>query len=163
MPYTPVATDYTQPADAGVKASTAAAEFRTLKQYIQQTVLPAIALLAPIASPTFTGTLTAANIIDSGAITVGGNASIAGALTLTGALTVGGSAAFTVSPTAPTPAFGDSSTKVATMAALAAAGLTTALPGVASGVGLGITSDGTQAFWGNSAAASLAILNFIGA
>ena len=39
MPYTPDATDTAQPADAGVKASTAAAEFRTLKAYIKNTLL----------------------------------------------------------------------------------------------------------------------------
>ena len=39
MPYTPDATDIAQPADAGVKASTAAAEFRTLKAYIKNTLL----------------------------------------------------------------------------------------------------------------------------
>ena len=39
MPYAPDATDTAQPADAGVKASTAAAEFRTLKAYIKNTLL----------------------------------------------------------------------------------------------------------------------------
>jgi hypothetical protein len=37
------------------------------------------------------------------------------------------------------------------------------VPGVATGAGLSLTSDGTSAFWGMSAANSLAVLNFLGA
>jgi hypothetical protein len=39
MPYTPDATDVAQPANTGVAASTAAAEFRALKTYIRDVIL----------------------------------------------------------------------------------------------------------------------------
>ena len=48
MSYTPDATEVTQPADTGVLAATAAAEFRTLKVYLHDVILAAIALKAPI-------------------------------------------------------------------------------------------------------------------
>lgn len=61
MPYTPSATDTSQPADTGVLASTAAAEFRTLKTYLAAqlaSIASSLGLKAPLAGPTFTGTVT---------------------------------------------------------------------------------------------------------
>ena len=37
MPYTPSATDVTNPTDTGIKASTAPAEFRAVKTYLAGT------------------------------------------------------------------------------------------------------------------------------
>ena len=51
MAYTPDATNSAAPADAGIQASTAAAEFRAIKVYY----LAQFALRAPLASPIFTG------------------------------------------------------------------------------------------------------------
>jgi hypothetical protein len=51
MAYSPDATNSAQPADTGVQAATAAAEFRAIKTYY----LAQFALKAPLASPTFTG------------------------------------------------------------------------------------------------------------
>lgn len=145
MPYTPLATDTTQPADTGVKASSAAAEFRTLKLYMRDILLAGINLKAPLASPTFTGTVTANNV------------------DVDGTLHAKAASVFDVSPAVPTPPFGDATTKVATMEALAAMAITTALPGAGTGAGLSLTSDGTTAFWGMSAANSLAVFNYLGA
>jgi hypothetical protein len=145
MPYTPLATETTQPADTGVKASSAAAEFRTLKVYMRDILLAGINLRSPIASPIFTGTVTAA------------------ALDVDGALHAKAATVFDVSPTAPTPPFADATTKLATMEALAAATFATALPGAGTGKGLSLTSNGTSAFWGMSAANSLAVFNYLGA
>lgn len=47
MSYTPDATLVTQPADTGVLAATAAAEFRTIKTYMRDVLLAAINLKAP--------------------------------------------------------------------------------------------------------------------
>lgn len=59
MPYTADATDVANPTDAGVKASTAAAEFRTIKIYIRDVLLAGLVLKAPLASPALTGVPTA--------------------------------------------------------------------------------------------------------
>lgn len=138
MPYTPDATVVTQPDPATVKASTAALEFQTIKLYMRDVLLAGLALKAPIASPTFTGTSTHANI------------SVSGAAALTN-LTVSGSAAFTASPTVPNITAGDSSTKSANTAfvmnAIAAAVFAAVLPSQAGNAGKIVSTDGTNAGW----------------
>jgi len=69
MSYTPVATNYAQPGDT-VNISTAAAEFRTLKQYIQQTLVPLINASTNASSIT-TGTLTNIPIVYGTATAIG--------------------------------------------------------------------------------------------
>lgn len=54
MPYTPDATEITQPADVGVGASTAAAEFRAIKLYLRDVLLAGLSAKAPLVSPIFT-------------------------------------------------------------------------------------------------------------
>ena len=56
MPYTPDATDVTNPIDGTVKAATAAAEFRTIKLYLRDVLLAGLAGKAASVSPTFLGT-----------------------------------------------------------------------------------------------------------
>lgn len=65
----------------------------------------------PKANTTYTG-----NNTFSGTTTLSGTNTLSGSTTISGALSVTNSAAFTNSPTAPTPANGDNSTKVATTA-----------------------------------------------
>jgi hypothetical protein len=86
-------------------------------------------LRAPIASPTFTGTVT----IPAGAA-ISGYAPLA-------------SPAFTGIPTAPTASVGTNTTQIATMAALAAQALTSALPGQSGNDGGTITTNGAVASW----------------
>ena len=57
MPYTPDATDVTNPIEGTVKAVTAAAEFRTIKLYMRDVLLAGWALKAPLASPALTGSV----------------------------------------------------------------------------------------------------------
>lgn len=95
---------------------------------------------APIASPTFTGTVT----IPSGA-------SIAGFAPLA-------SPTFTGTPTAPTATVGTSTTQIATTAFVAATGLSTALPGQSGNAGKFITTDGTNASWVDPFAPGTAML-----
>lgn len=57
MPYTPDATDVTNPIEGTVKAVTAAAEFRTIKLYMRDVLLAGLALKAPLASPALTGSV----------------------------------------------------------------------------------------------------------
>ena len=106
-----------------------------------QTQLDALtAAKAPIASPTFTGTVT----IPSGA-------SIAGFAPLA-------SPTFTGTPTAPTATVGTSTTQIATTAFVAATGLSTALPGQSGNAGKFITTDGTNASWVDPFAPGTAML-----
>ena len=106
-----------------------------------QTQLDALtAAKAPIASPTFTGTVT----IPSGA-------SITGFAPLA-------SPTFTGTPTAPTATVGTSTTQIATTAFVAATGLSTALPGQSGNAGKFITTDGTNASWGDPFAPGTAML-----
>lgn len=58
MPYTPDATLVTQPADTGVAASTAAAEFRTLKLYLRDVILAGLAAKRASTDYTFAGSCT---------------------------------------------------------------------------------------------------------
>lgn len=95
---------------------------------------------APIASPTFTGTVT----IPSGA-------SIAGFAPLA-------SPTFTGTVTAPTATVGTSTTQIATTAFVAATGLSTALPGQSGNAGKFITTDGTNASWVDPFAPGTAML-----
>ena len=132
MPYTPDPTDVTQPIGATVKASTAAPEFRALKLYIRDTILNSLLSKAPLASPAFTGTATFQD------------------------------ASFTNSPLVPTPPLGDTSTKAANMAAIAAATFSAVLPAAAGNSGLSLVSNGVSAGYGISAAEALAIINFMG-
>lgn len=84
---------------------------------------------APIASPTFTGTVT----IPSGS-------SIAGYAQLA-------SPAFTGTPTAPTATAGTSTTQLATTAFVAATAFAPVLPGQTGNAGKRITTDGANASW----------------
>lgn len=59
MPYTPNATVVTEPADTGVAASTAAAEFRTLKLYLRDVILAGLALKRDTSNNIFTGSISA--------------------------------------------------------------------------------------------------------
>lgn len=138
MPYTPDATDVTNPADVGVQAATAAAEFRALKRYVRDSILAPLGTKAPSNNPVFTGTV---SMTDA---------------TLTGNIT------FSNSPVAPTPPFGDATNKLATMAAIAAASLSATVPGAATGRGMSITSDGISPYWGFSSAEAAAIMVFLG-
>lgn len=144
MPYTADATDVGQPTDSGVKASTAAAEFRTLKLYMRDVLLVGLTGKANSASPVFSGNATFDDV------------------TVTGDLTVPGTAAFVQSPTGPTPSAGDDSTKLATTEFVTNAALSTTLPGIPGAYGQEITSDGTQALWGFSAGSALGIFKFFG-
>lgn len=106
-----------------------------------QTQLDALtAAKAPIASPTFTGTVT----IPSGA-SIDGFAPLA-------------SPTFTGTPTAPTATVGTSTTQIATTAFVAATGLSTALPGQSGNAGKFITTDGTNASWVDPFAPGTAML-----
>lgn len=106
-----------------------------------QTQLDALtAAKAPIASPTFTG-----------AVTIPSGASIAGFAPLA-------SPTFTGTPTAPTATVGTSTTQIATTAFVAATGLSTALPGQSGNAGKFITTDGTNASWGDPFAPGTAML-----
>lgn len=125
MPYTPDATDVGNPPDTGVKAATAAAEFRTVKLYMRDVLLAGVNGRAPINNPVFTGIVETADML------------------------VTGTANFNVSPRVPTPPFGDTSTKAATMAALAAVSFSAALPGQsAASYNQAPISDGTSALFG---------------
>lgn len=59
MPYTPVATNVTEPANTGVAASTAAAEFRALKLYMRDVLLAGIALKRDQSDHTFNSLINA--------------------------------------------------------------------------------------------------------
>ncbi len=59
MPYTPDATLVTQPADTGVAASTAAAEFRALKLYIRDVILADLNTKREQSDNTFTSSIVA--------------------------------------------------------------------------------------------------------
>lgn len=77
MPYTPLATDVTQPTNTGVLASTAAAEFRALKLYMRDVLLAGIDGKAGLAaSPVFTSPVTIASTLS-----VTGGASFGATLT----------------------------------------------------------------------------------
>lgn len=79
---------------------------------------------APLINPTFTGTVTASAANFSGAV------------------------AFTLSPTAPTPTSGDSSTKVATTAFVASTAFASSLPAMSAGTAnQTITNNGTVGSW----------------
>lgn len=73
MSYTPDATDTAAPADAGVLAATAAAEFRAIKAYMASVLLAGLALKAPITNASLVtpnlGTPSAGNL---GSCTVDG-------------------------------------------------------------------------------------------
>lgn len=84
---------------------------------------------APVASPTFTGTVT----IPSGAV-------IADYAPLN-------SPALTGTPTAPTATTGTSTTQLATTAFVTAAAFVAALPGQTGNAGKFVTTDGTNASW----------------
>ncbi len=86
-------------------------------------------LKAPIASPTFTGT-----------VTIPGGASISGFATLA-------SPTFTGVPAAPTATAGDSSTQLATTAFVATQAFSTALPLQTGNSGKVVTTNGTTASW----------------
>lgn len=139
MPYTPDATNVAQPDGATVKASQAAPEFRVLKTYIRDVILAGLNLKAPAASPTFSGT------------------AVFNALTLNGAGIVNGSLIV------PTQLAGTADQTAASTAFVASAAFSAALPGAVSGVGLSISSDGTDAAYRLSAPDAIAILNMLGA
>ena len=65
---------------------------------------------------------------------------------------------FTGTPTAPTATVGTSTTQIATTAFVAATGLSTALPGQSGNAGKFITTDGTNASWGDPFAPGTAML-----
>ena len=88
---------------------------------------------APIASPTFTGTVT----IPSGA-SISGFAPLA-------------SPALTGTPTAPTATAGTATTQVATTAFVTSTALSSSLPGQTGNSGKFITTDGSSASWGSIA------------
>ena len=136
MPYTPVATDITQPAD-NVKAATAPAEFRTLKLYIRDVILAGILGKAPINNANLTGATTAEN------------------------LAVTGTASFSNYAYGVTPPPGDSSKKLVTTEFVVNLALRAAFPGATENTGKEITSDGTQAMWGISTPSALALFNYI--
>lgn len=139
MPYTPNPDDTTNPTDA-VSAETATSEFRILKTKINAMLglysagaytvslaltNAAILLLAPLASPTFTGTVT----LPDGSTVTSTGASFAKTVAITGHLVVegvtstgatgSGKFVFATSPTLATPALG-----VATSTSLAIGGAT---------------------------------------
>lgn len=133
MPYTPDATNVSQPDGATVKASTAASEFRTLKTYIRDVILAGIVLKAPIAAPTFTGVATFT-----------------------------GGATFSVAPIGPTAAPGTADNTLATTAFCSALAISTVVPGAASGAGLSLSSDGVNSSFSLSGPDALSILNYMG-
>lgn len=108
---------------------------------------------APIASPTFTGTVTipAGASIDgfaplasptfTGTVTIPSGASIAGFAPLA-------SPALTGTPTAPTATAGTSTTQLATTAFVGATAFSAALPAQTGNAGKYVTTDGTNASWG---------------
>lgn len=75
MPYTPDATDVTNPIAGTVKAATAPAEFIAIKLYMRDVLLAGINSKAPIASPIFTGA-DGANVVTATGTTVGGSISL---------------------------------------------------------------------------------------
>lgn len=127
MPYTPDATDVTNPLDVGIQASTAAAEFRTIKLYMRDVLLAAINLRAPLASPALTGTPTAPTAaVDTNTTQLATTAYVIGQGYLkssTAASTYAplASPSLTGTPTAPTPAANNNSTRIATTAYVDAA------------------------------------------
>jgi len=132
MPYTPDPTDVSQPADSGVKAATAAAEFRAIKNYM------ATVLLAGT-----NGKMNANNGVGTGNTTLQ-NLAVSGV------------------STAPTQPIGDASTKVATTAFVMNAALSGTLPGAASGNGLSLTTDGTSYLFGITKVDHISLLNNLG-
>lgn len=132
MPYTPDATDVAAPDGATVKASTAAAEFRTIKTYLRDVLLVGLNAKAPLLNPAFLGTATFAN------------------------------ATFANGPQMPTAPTGTADGTGATTQFVANASISAVVPGAASGYGLSLTSDGTDATFSVSAADALAILNYLG-
>lgn len=133
MPYTPDATDVTQPVPGTVKAATAALEFQTLKLYLRDVILAGIQLKAPLANPVFTGT----PVFSTGAT-------------------------FIVAPVGPTAAPGTADSSLATTAFCASLAMSTVLPGAVSGQGLSISSDGVSSSFSLSGPDALSILNYMG-
>ena len=97
---------------------------------VPPSVTTALASYAPIASPTFTGTV----IIPAGA-SIDGFAPLA-------------SPGLTGIPTAPTAATGTSTTQLATTAFVGATAFSAALPAQTGNAGKYVTTDGTNASWG---------------
>ena len=132
MPYTPDPTDIAQPTDSGVKAATAAAEFRAIKSSMASTLLAGL-----------TGKMAANNGVGTGNTTLQ-NLAVSGILT------------------APTQPISDASTKVATTAFVMNAALSGTLPGAASGNGLALTTDGASYLFGFTKVDHISLLNNLG-
>lgn len=132
MPYTPDPTDISQPADSGVKAATAAAEFRAIKSYIASVLLAGVNSKMNANNGVGTGNTTLQNLAVSGVAT------------------------------APTQPIGDATTKVATTAFVMAAALSGTIPGATTGEGLTLTSDGSSYLFGFTKVDHIALLNNLG-
>lgn len=133
MPYTPDATDVAQPTDSGVKAATAAAEFREIKRYMRDVLLAGgVTAKMDKVDGVGTGNTTLVNLAVSGVLT------------------------------APTQPILDSSTKVATTAFVMNVALSGVLPGAGTGGGLTLTSDGASYLFGFTKVDHISMLNNLG-
>ena len=127
----------------------------------------AINLKAPSASPALTGTPTAptaAPLTSTTQVATTEFSTLAVAVETARAIAAEAlkaplaSPTFTGTPTAPTATVGTSTTQIATTAFVAATGLSTALPGQSGNAGKFITTDGTNASWGDPFAPGTAML-----
>lgn len=125
--YVPSATDVAAPADVGILASSAAAEFRTVKLYMRDVLLAGVNARAPIASPTFTGVPAAPTAaVDTNTTQLATTAYVIGQGYLKSAAAAAtyaplASPALTGNPTAPTQAPGTNNTRLASTAFVTAA------------------------------------------